>query len=96
MASIRVTRLPKKLVAKEPVLRGTSKLRDKKSNNPHGRPPMYPFRTVEIGEGFRIPPEVKGAHAAATYVHQRNRALAPKKFKTTYLTDGGIYVARVA
>ena len=98
MASIRPSRLPKKLVVDKPISQkpGSKSRRGLPTNNPNGRPSIYPFSSIAVGEGFRIGPELKSADRAATYVHQRNRALAPKRFQTTFLSDGGVYVARIA
>lgn len=51
--------------------------------NKGGRPPTYPFRTVEIGGVFNMSRRKWSEKTARNYTNQYNSTLYPKRFEVS-------------
>jgi hypothetical protein len=59
-----------------------------------GRPPLYPWRTMQVGQSFNFPPHI-GRDSARVRASQANKVLAPKKFVVRKYGDEGYCCWRV-
>lgn len=62
----------------------------KPKRNPGGRPPKYPWRTVEVGESFFVP-----NRTSTCLQHDAHRYYRPRRFKCRKVMIKGVTGIRV-